>query len=52
MNISWNGDSQNEPKTGKIVKIEGELVHIEWSDGSKMVAPDFTLNARYGWKRW
>lgn len=52
MNIKWNGDMENEPKVGFVVSEANEMLTIQWSDGSKMVVPSFTVNARYGWSRW
>ncbi len=46
--IKWNGDFANEPKSG-VALIVGDMFHITWSDGSKMLAPIFTCKPQYGW---
>lgn len=46
--VNWKGDYSNEPKSG-VATIAGDMAHIVWSDGSKMVAPLFTLKPHYGW---
>lgn len=46
--VHWKGDFSNGPKNGVAVIVNG-LASITWEDGSKMVAPDFTLSPRYGW---
>jgi len=46
--VHWNGDMANEPKSGTAV-ISNGLYLITWDDGSKMVAPDFTILAKCGW---
>lgn len=46
--VHWTGDFSNEPKSG-VAFIENGLAKITWEDGSKMIAPDFTMLPRYGW---
>lgn len=46
--VFWKGDFSNGPKHGSAV-IDNGMAKITWDDGSTMVAPEFTLNPRYGW---
>ena len=38
--IHWQGDFENEPKSGSIVSRSGTLVTIKWDDGSQMMVPE------------
>lgn len=46
--VNWKGDYANSPKSGTAT-IENGMARINWSDGSTMLVPDFTMNPRYGW---
>ena len=47
--ISWSGDMSNDPCSGYVSGVSGDLLHIEWDDGRKQVIPAFIVSSRNGW---
>jgi len=48
--IYWNGNQDNNPKSGVIAAVNGGNLTVRWDDGLEQVVPAFVVTPKHGWR--